>query len=280
MKARFFIISLLFLPIIAWGKTSFTITPEKVIQGEPMMVQVEGVTLDQIKSFSFNGKHLQSFDYKGKPTVFIAFDLNQAPEDYMLSLTLQNDVTITKLITLHKREKIEAPLGIPDKLGGNTPQAATNLVSNLSKENALLNSLWTNPKKLWTKNFIFPLSEIYVTDEYGYSRETGQYSIAHKGTDFRASEGTKVYAMNRGVVRLSRLTTVYGNTVVVDHGQGIMTFYMHLSSRFVNEGQLVNQGDVLGLSGKTGYAESPHLHLSVRIRGVSIDPMKFMNLVK
>ncbi|MFA6095419.1 MAG: M23 family metallopeptidase, partial [Candidatus Paceibacterota bacterium] len=69
-------------------------------------------------------------------------------------------------------------------------------------------------------------------------------------------------------------------TIVVDHGLGLMTFYMHLSKIFVNEGELVLPGQVIGLSGDTGYAERPHLHLTVRIGGVSIDPVRFMGLFK
>jgi murein DD-endopeptidase MepM/ murein hydrolase activator NlpD len=86
--------------------------------------------------------------------------------------------------------------------------------------------------------------------------------------------------MNRGVVRLSKKLNTYGNTVVVDHGLGLMTMYMHLSKREVVEGQLVLRGQEIGKSGQTGYAEMPHLHVSIRIAGISIDPMKFMDFFK
>ena len=59
-----------------------------------------------------------------------------------------------------------------------------------------------------------------------------------------------------------------------------MSFYMHLSKVSVNEGQLVKRGQIIGESGETGYTEGPHLHLTVRINGVSIDPMKFINFFK
>ena len=84
--------------------------------------------------------------------------------------------------------------------------------------------------------------------------------------------------MNRGVVRLVRNFRNYGKTVVVDHGLGLFAFYMHLSRIKVNEGELVRPGQVIGLSGQSGYAEKPHLHLTVRVDRISIDAMKFMAL--
>jgi murein DD-endopeptidase MepM/ murein hydrolase activator NlpD len=82
------------------------------------------------------------------------------------------------------------------------------------------------------------------------------------------------------VVRVARTFQIYGKTVVVDHGFGVMTFYMHLSKIKVNVGELVLPGQLIGFSGETGYAESPHLHITVRINNVSIDPIKFLDLFK
>jgi murein DD-endopeptidase MepM/ murein hydrolase activator NlpD len=104
------------------------------------------------------------------------------------------------------------------------------------------------------------------------------YSITHKGTDFRAVEGTPVLAMNRGVVRLVQEGRNYGKTVIIDHGLGLQTFYMHLSKINVKVGELVLSGQIIGLSGMTGYAEAAHLHTTVRIGEVSIDPVRFLGL--
>lgn len=87
-------------------------------------------------------------------------------------------------------------------------------------------------------------------------------------------------AMNRGIVRVAKTFRNYGEVVVVDHGLGLMSFYLHLSKMKVNEGELVKRGQTIGLSGQTGYTLSPHLHLSLRINNNSIDPVKFMELFK
>ena len=167
-------------------------------------------------------------------------------------------------------------MGIPESLGGNTKAAGKDLVNNLASENFIISNLQSASSTLWSKAFVAPLKTLVVTDPYGYNRNTVGYSILHKGTDFRAATGTEVFAMNAGVVKVSRLFTVYGNTIIIDHGNGIMTLYMHLSKLNVREGDRVKTGQLIGLSGKTGYAEAAHLHVSIKVGGISIDPVKFL----
>ncbi|MBX4215717.1 M23 family metallopeptidase [Candidatus Parcubacteria bacterium] len=265
----------LFLPFLAFAEApSLSITPETVIQGEPIMVQADG----PVSKMTFDGKKLDVFTYNGKPTALIGIDLNKKAGTYKLSVT-SADGTVTRDVVVGARVKEEKPVGIPEKLGGNTPAAGQALVSSLAKENAVLNSLKSFAKPLWKEKFRYPLDAVTVTDTYGYTRDTAGLTIAHKGTDFRAKEGTPVYSMNRGIVRYARTTRTYGKTVVVDHGFGLMSMYMHLSKIRVNEGELVQKGQLVANSGMTGYAESPHLHLSVRIGSISIDPLKFMALL-
>lgn len=252
--------------------------PKQVIQGEPLLVQVEGVSIFSVKKITFDGKKVGVFTYQGKPTALYGVDLNKKPGVYEVVAEFSDGNTERSAITVGERKKIEAPLGIPAKLGGNTVASQTKLVSTLASENKELSVIHTGTKAFWKTAFSQPLKEVFVTDEYGYSRKTGAYTIAHKGADYRAEDYTPVFAMNRGVVRIAKTYRNYGKTIVVDHGLGLMTFYMHLSEIYVNVGELVTQGEMIGLSGQTGYAEMPHLHLTVRINGTSIDPVKFMEL--
>lgn len=254
--------------------------PEQVIQGEPLMIQVNGETISDVKKITFDGKKVGVFVYKDKPTSLVGIDLNKKPGVYEVAVLLSNGSTIRNTIIVGERKKIEAPLSIPAKLGGNTVASQNKLVSTLASENKSLATARTGTKAFWKTMFVPPLKEIFVTDEYGYSRKTGVYTIPHKGADYRAEEGTQVTAMNRGVVRIAKTYRNYGKTIVVDHGLGLMTFYMHLSKINVNVGELVLPGQVIGRSGMTGYAERPHLHLTVRINGTSIDSVKFMELFR
>ncbi len=258
-----------------------SIVPETVHQGEPVQIIVDGPTATTgIKKLTFDGSPVNVFMYNQKLTAFYGVDINKKAGNYKVVVNMADGSVLEKTIAVKQRPRVEAPLGIPEKLGGNTPQAEQKLVTSLVNENDILNKLWTNPRNLWVGAFIFPVEKPVVTDPYGYQRLTGAFTIAHKGTDFRALEGTSVKAMNRGVARLVKTFNTYGNTVVVDHGMGLMTFYMHLSKVSVVQGQLILLGMEIGKSGQTGYAEGPHLHVSVRLNNTSIDPMKFMEFFK
>lgn len=273
----------LYFPYIALAITapSISIQPDHIIQGDPIMITIEGIdTVKNIKSVTFNSEPLPVFMYDNKPRAFYGADLKKLPGHYLITSTLTDGTVLTKDINIEARAKIEAPLGIPEKLGGNTEKSQTKLVSTLADENQSLLNLYTGLHVFWKDKFHYPISTPTVTDSYGYTRTTGPYTIAHKGTDFRAPIGTPVLAMNRGVVRIATTYRNYGKTVVVDHGLGLMTFYMHLSKINVAKDNLVTPGQVIGLSGDTGYAEKPHLHVSVRIKDVSIDPVVFMGFFK
>lgn len=253
---------------------TISISPEIIIQGDPVLITINS-TSTPIKIL-FDKQNIPIFTYNGKPRGFIPIDIHQEVGTYNVEVIFADGTNSIQPINVTLREKIEAQLGIPAKLGGNTPVAAQNLVNNLAKENKIINNIRTGKKYFWTQAFQAPLATLLITDPYGYNRKTGEYTIAHKGTDFHAEEGTKVYAMNRGVVRIARRYIVYGKTVILDHGLGLNTLYMHLSKIYVNEGELVKPGQLIGLSGKTGYADQPHLHISIKINGISIDPVIFL----
>jgi murein DD-endopeptidase MepM/ murein hydrolase activator NlpD len=95
----------------------------------------------------------------------------------------------------------------------------------------------------------------------------------HRGVDFRAAEGTPVRAPNAGLVVLAADLYFTGNTVVLDHGGGLISLFAHLSRLAVAEGALVAGGDVLGDAGATGRVTGPHLHWAMRLGGATVDPL-------
>mgnify|MGYP000296447209 CR=1 FL=1 len=251
-----------------------TILPKIIMPGDPIMITSHATST--VTKITYDGKSLPLALLDSLTRAFVPVDFNEKNFKHEIKVYLSDGSVITEPIIITQREKIERPLGIPEKLGGNTPAAEKALVDNLAKENAILAVVKTDQKQLWSKSFDVPLNSIFVTDDYGYDRKTVGSTIVHKGTDFRAQEGTEVKVINDGVVKIAREFTVYGNTIVVDHGQGIQSFYMHLSRIDVKVGDIVKAGQVLGLSGKTGYAEAAHLHLSIKINAISIDPMTFL----
>lgn len=257
------------------------ISPEKIEQGDPALITITGVeALEEVQSLTLNGKALKVFMHEGRPSALVGIDLRGSFGSLPLELKLKNGSTTSSRLAVGERYIAKAPLGIPEKLGGNTPQAEKTLINTLVEEGRLISTVPTAPEKLWEGGFRLPVNQpVTVTSIYGYSRQTGGSNISHKGTDYRAAIGTPIYAMNSGVVRFTRNLRNYGNTIIVDHGLGLQTVYMHLSEILVADGQEVKKGELIGRSGDTGYVLGPHLHLTIRINGISIDPEKFMKIL-
>ena len=123
--------------------------------------------------------------------------------------------------------------------------------------------------------FRLPISaQFRWTSPYGYRIDpiSGVKSF-HTGTDMACPTGTPILAAMSGKVVKTGQTRVYGNYVILDHGNGYQTVYMHMSKIIASTGQWVSQGTRIGLVGSTGYSTGPHLHFTVYKNGKLIDPM-------
>ncbi|MGI6580204.1 MAG: peptidoglycan DD-metalloendopeptidase family protein [Saccharofermentanales bacterium] len=121
----------------------------------------------------------------------------------------------------------------------------------------------------------WPVPSSYtITSYFGY-RTFGGYSDFHTGTDIGAPTGTPVVAPAPGTVTYAGWMDVGGNTVIVDHGNGMATMYCHLSSFGCSVGQSVSTGQTICYIGSTGFSTGPHLHYEIRINGVSVDPLTY-----
>jgi len=110
------------------------------------------------------------------------------------------------------------------------------------------------------------------------SGDSEAVSEMHTGIDFSVPQGTPVLATGPGVVRIAGPSGAYGNLVVIDHGNGISTYYGHNSSVLVSPGQRVERGQVVALSGNTGRSTGAHVHYEIRINGTPVDPRPFLDL--
>ena len=289
------------LSVLANSLPIIVVTPNSALQGDAIMITVSdistssssrtgpsSISVTDIKSGSVAGSKLSFFSYNGMPTALYGVDINQKTGTTTVMVTFKDGATATTSFFIAPRARPSESMAVPEQLGGNSVANQAQVVSILNKENAQLAAIYSRmDKALWrdtgTSTFLFPVAStsanpLTVTNGYGYNRESGSQTITHKGADFRASVGTPVYAVARGVVRSARGYVVYGNSVVMDHGLGLLSMYMHLSKLSVSAGQLVEKGQLIGLSGDTGYSEGAHLHLTIRIGGVSIDPMSFYAL--
>ena len=123
--------------------------------------------------------------------------------------------------------------------------------------------------------YIWPVDSRYITSTVGGRTSPGGIgSTNHKGTDIgRVGYTSPIYAAKSGTVIVSQYSSSYGNYVVISHGSGNTTLYGHMSSRKVQAGQHVNQGDVIGITGSTGHSTGPHLHFEITENGVRINPL-------
>jgi len=118
-----------------------------------------------------------------------------------------------------------------------------------------------------------------IVGGYGNIRKQGEVALSHLGVDLEVPTGTPVYAVNDGVVRYTKESTNYGRAILIDHGLGIYSAYLHLDEFHAAEGQQVKRGEIIGLSGNTGYSLDPHVHFSIRTRQGSVDPLRFIDAV-
>ena len=130
----------------------------------------------------------------------------------------------------------------------------------------------------WHGVFIQPV-EARVSTEFGLFRYTNGSSSArrHTGIDLAAPAGTPVPASNAGRVIFAGEVIMTGNTVIIEHGGGLKTMYLHMSELDCEEGQMVEQGDIIGLVGSTGYSTGAHLHFEVRLGEYAINPWRLFD---
>ena len=128
-------------------------------------------------------------------------------------------------------------------------------------------------------SFIWPSEDSrYVTSKFGArSAPTAGASTNHKGIDIGASKGTNILAAKSGTVRTSSYSSSYGNYVVINHGDGTTTTYAHMSQRLVSVGEVVKQGQVIGLVGSTGVSTGPHIHFEITVNGARVDPLQYFS---
>ena len=250
-------------------------------QGDTLTVMVENLSPGEKTTGEFDG---QLFDFfpigtDGKQIGIVGIDIRKTPGNYSLSVSIPGRDNITKTITIKKRDFPVTELALTPELEekGYTP---SNIVENISTKEGVL--IWQVLEKYtlesyFDRPFLYPLDSIVNVGAFGNIRKKGDVTLRHLGVDLDAVVGTPVYAVNDGIVSFVKELTVYGKMIIIDHGLGIYSLYLHLEEFKVAKGDKVNRGEVIGLSGSTGYSLGPHLHLSIKAKGASVDPLRFIN---
>lgn len=173
-----------------------------------------------------------------------------------------------------------ASLPIADAVGGPylAPQSDRDFNASLNALDAALNRLETVRGTAKRLPFSNPAPGQDITSRFGNRPDPFFGGLAmHAGIDFRAPTGTEIRSTGSGKVVKAAFSGGYGNMVEIDHGLGLTTRFGHMSRILVGEGDTVEPGQIIGLSGSTGRSTGPHLHYEVRRNGDPVDPMRFLN---
>ncbi|MEC8422466.1 MAG: M23 family metallopeptidase, partial [Myxococcota bacterium] len=137
---------------------------------------------------------------------------------------------------------------------------------------------WDQPEQLWAGPMQRPIDGGRISSGFGrYRTYSDGKKSHHTGTDIAARTGTPVVAAGAGEVRFVGEQSIFGNVVIVHHGQGLSTSYNHLSEIHVDAGQRVARGEQIGAVGSTGQATGPHLHWGVVLDGTAVDGMPLLD---
>ena len=268
------------------GHWSVVNQPARLVNGSPVLFRVTTPMPVHTLSGSWLGHEIAfSFDASRKSWFALAgVSLETKPGAYPLQLhgetfagqSAGQAISFEKRIRVQRQRYPRVPLKVPDRYTAPSPEDQRQIELDKEAKTEILKTV--SAEREWKGSFTLPVNA-EISGVFGVERVfNGSVQSTHQGLDFRVPSGTQVAAVNRGRVILARPMFFEGNWVAIDHGQGLLTLYLHLSEFSVKEGDEVSKGQPIGLSGGTGRATGPHLHLAVRWQGVCVNPQVLLKL--
>ena len=241
------------------------------VRGWEMMVEVRGRFLNQELNF---------FPEGGVWSALGGIGLATSPGSYQLEIEgkLPQGILLTgvKGFTVEKKDFPLQHLKVDPRFIVLSPEDQRRV----AEEQQIIKEIWEIPQpvRLWKGRFINPIPGVEGRG-FGFLRVfNNRRRSQHTGVDMSAPEGTPVLASNRGMVVLAMELFYGGNTVFIDHGEGLYSMYFHLSKILVNKDEVVERGETIGLVGATGRVTGPHLHCGIRLQGARLDPFSLFSL--
>lgn len=232
-----------------------------------LSAEVEGEPLHLVSTDMLTWSGLAPIPVDGGDTLQVTVHLNTA----MGSQALQ--VPLLVRLSPYPSEKLSVAPHMAE------PDSAARM--RIRKEGARAKALGSaahQSPKMWTKPFRLPRAS-RITSGFGTGREyNGTVTSRHMGTDFAGAIGAPVRAANRGTVVLVDRFYLAGRVVYIDHGEGLISAYFHLTKAVVHVGQVVERGQLIGTVGRSGRVTGPHLHWVMRYGNVTVDPMTVVSL--
>ena len=256
--------------------------PKLLVNGSPVLLQVTSPrALESLSGKWLDHEVFFSFDTRSKTWQGIAgASLETKPGKYVLTLVGKakggNELSFEQSIPVGKAKYRQISVTVPKQYTEPNPEQLHEIDQDKALKQRVLGQV--SPERDWAGKFLPPVSAP-ISDVFGTARVfNGNVLSVHQGLDFGVPAGTPVNALNAGTVLLAQMLFFEGNCVVLDRGQGLLTIYMHLSKIEVKEGERVTRGQEIALSGGTGRATGPHLHVAVRWEGIYLDPTILLSL--
>jgi murein DD-endopeptidase MepM/ murein hydrolase activator NlpD len=275
-----FLAAIVFLAFFQKSEPSIYVYPENPKQGDTVFVRVKS-NASQITGNL--GQERLVFYKKLNSNVWISFlgiDADQNPGNYTVSADTSSAEHLKKDIKISPASFSSAPTvkaPPPAQTGITAAKAVNNIRTN---DNPAINKILSNftQAPYFTSPFSFPLNKIKISGfSFGKFIGFAKDKLQHFGVDLQAPEKTNIYAVNDGKVMATLDLSNYGKTIIIDHGLDIFSLYLHLDNFKVAQGDMVKRGQLIGLSGETGYATAPHLHFSMRVGDSRVDPLLFID---
>lgn len=263
---------LFFISATNAGAATLEILTPNIKAGETIVVKFD----EEPKGVALDGKTITAFPYQKGWRAIKPMPLASKTGKYKIAVEWKNGQASERTIYVSKKEQKLLVFPPPPKLGLTDKEITKNLgTSNVSIRNTVQE---VKNNTYFSETFGLPLADNRkISSPFGEIRRTGGESITHLGLDLAAAKGRAVAAINAGVIKDAYTDPIYGKSVIIDHGRGIYSLYMHLNSIKVSKGNAVKRGALIGTVGETGLASAPHLHLSIKVGGVSVDPAQFVS---
>lgn len=256
-------------------------SPQKATQGSVVLVEVRAAaTLKGLRGqWSGEPVHFWSGDEPGSPLrALIGVDLSRLPGKGLLKVTAERGeepVECAVFLPISKTKFAVERLRVAKRFVELSPEDEARAQREAERLQEILASV--SPVRLWTGGFVSPMGDLKPKGNFGKRRIlNNQPRAPHAGEDFPARAGAPVRAAQRGRVVLAEDLFFAGQTVVLDHGLGLFTYYAHLMKIEVKEGDVVEAGAVLGPVGATGRVTGAHLHWAARLNQARINPLDLL----
>lgn len=258
-----------------------TVKPTAVRQGDVALIVVTGAANAPEMDGSAAGRPLFFFPYADGYAALIGADLEAKPGRTPWRIGFVDGGgaphQASGAITVKTRKFPVQRLSLPKSMVDLSPANESRAEAEAMRLRTLYHTI--SAARLWRGRFTKPIASDVRSEGFGFRRIiNGKARAPHSGVDFAAPAGTPVVASNRGRVALVAHHFFGGRLVVLDHGEGLYTLYMHLERVDVDEGSLVERGAIIGAVGSTGRATGPHLHWAAQLRHARIDPGALLTL--